>query len=267
MVRAELKAKAKSQIKGNIGKLFLIGLVEFAVLLPFIVMLFASLSSFMNEIALATMAGVELTAVPSLGIWFWIGLVGMALLVPALVLGYSKLYLGLTRGETPTVGGLFKGFSSFGKALWLDLIASFFILLWFGIPCIVGFFLTAQGSILILAGSVAAGVILSILGIILLIASLVILIIKLLAYCQINWILADNPNVTAWQAFKSSVAMMKGHKWEAFVLDLSFLGWILLGILTAGILFIWLTPYINATYANYYLALKGKNAPSAAIEQ
>ncbi len=50
---------------------------------------------------------------------------------------------------------------------------------------------------------------------------------------------------------------MDGHKWELFVLRLSFLGWDILGVLTAGIGFIWITPYKQMTYMNYYVSLVG----------
>lgn len=54
--------------------------------------------------------------------------------------------------------------------------------------------------------------------------------------------------------------LMDGHKWEFFLLRLSFLGWDLLGWLTAGIGFIWITPYKHMTYMNYYVTLvQGRN--------
>jgi len=53
--------------------------------------------------------------------------------------------------------------------------------------------------------------------------------------------------------------MMKGHKWEYFVLVFSFIGWELLTIITLYIGQLWLNPYKKATYANYYLELKKEN--------
>ena len=62
------------------------------------------------------------------------------------------------------------------------------------------------------------------------------------------------------EAFAKSKAMMKGNKWKAFVLDLSFLGWELLSLLTCGILSVfYVTPYVNATNAALYDALKEKD--------
>lgn len=50
---------------------------------------------------------------------------------------------------------------------------------------------------------------------------------------------------------------MKGHKTELFVLDLSFIGWWLLSIITLGIGFLWLVPYYRQTVANFYRKLAG----------
>ena len=49
---------------------------------------------------------------------------------------------------------------------------------------------------------------------------------------------------------------MRGHKFEYFVLEISFILWHLLGIITFGLAYIWIIPYINLTQANYYLELK-----------
>ncbi len=78
---------------------------------------------------------------------------------------------------------------------------------------------------------------------------------------MVPYILADNPGIGIMEAIKASWNMMKGHKWELFVLDLSFLGWILLDIITLGILGIfYVNPYIYSTHAAFYEALKGQTA-------
>ena len=59
--------------------------------------------------------------------------------------------------------------------------------------------------------------------------------------------------------------MTEGHKFDLFVLGLSFLGWALLCVITLGIAAIWVTPYMSATYANAYNLLKPA-APQAPIE-
>lgn len=77
------------------------------------------------------------------------------------------------------------------------------------------------------------------------------------SFRMVPYILAENPNVEATEALKMSREMMQGNKWNAFVLDLSFLGWILLTICTCGILGIfYVNPYIYATDAELYQAIK-----------
>ena len=53
---------------------------------------------------------------------------------------------------------------------------------------------------------------------------------------------------------------MKGHKWDFFILNLSFIGWSILALFTLGILCLWLVPYMNVTFANFYNSIKDENA-------
>lgn len=85
-------------------------------------------------------------------------------------------------------------------------------------------------------------------------------IIKSLSYSQLLFILVDeDEHVYYNDAITKSRQMMDGHKWELFVLHLSFLGWIILTSLTFGVLGIYTIPYMQVTFANYYLSLKGNN--------
>ena len=78
-------------------------------------------------------------------------------------------------------------------------------------------------------------------------------IIKAFSYSMTPYILADCPKVKARDALKISMDMMEGHKWEAFVLLLSFIGWILLSLLTFGLAAVfYVTPYMRSTMAVYY---------------
>lgn len=83
-------------------------------------------------------------------------------------------------------------------------------------------------------------------------------IIKAYEYRMIPYILADNPEIKQRDAFELSKKMMYGNKWRAFVLDLSFIGWQFLNLITIGILGIfYVNPFKMQTDANLYLALKG----------
>ena len=82
-------------------------------------------------------------------------------------------------------------------------------------------------------------------------------VIKSMEYMMVGNILADNPDIQPMDALRKSKQMMKGHKWNTFVLSLSFLGWEILSLFTFGLLEIfYVRPYIEATYAELYLALK-----------
>lgn len=145
------------------------------------------------------------------------------LIVPAISVSIIALYLGLINGEKPTVGGMFCRIDTFGKALWLDIITAFFISLW---------------SILFVIPGI----------------------IKAYSYAMAPYVLAENPNMTAREALNASKQMMNGHKAELFVLDLSFIGWLLLVSVTFGLASIYVAPYMSATKANFYNSIK--NAPT-----
>lgn len=96
-------------------------------------------------------------------------------------------------------------------------------------------------------------------------------IVKSYEYRMIPYILADNPDISQEAAFELSKKMMNGNKWKAFVLDLSFIGWHILAALTCGILSIFfVNPYVSATNAELYIALKntvdGEITDSRAVE-
>ena len=71
------------------------------------------------------------------------------------------------------------------------------------------------------------------------------------AYTLVVFLVIDK-NVKGQDALKESRMLMKGHKFEAFVLGLSFIGWAILVPFTFGILAIWLVPYITITFAIYF---------------
>ncbi len=81
--------------------------------------------------------------------------------------------------------------------------------------------------------------------------------IKGYSYRMVPYILAEHPEMSANEVITLSRRMMDGHKWQAFKLDLSFLGWILLGILTLGLgLIFYAEPYMESTQAALYLKLR-----------
>ena len=70
------------------------------------------------------------------------------------------------------------------------------------------------------------------------------------------YILADNPELTANEALSKSKEIMDGHKFDLFVLQLSFFWWYMLSAITFGIAYIYVIPYVSATTANFYNSIK-----------
>ena len=83
-------------------------------------------------------------------------------------------------------------------------------------------------------------------------------IIKSYSYWMVPYITAANPNLSASRVFEISKKTMNGEKWRTFVLQLSFIGWELLAILTFGIGGYFLAPYQETTYAELYAVLRQK---------
>ncbi|MEG2868907.1 MAG: DUF975 family protein [Terrisporobacter sp.] len=82
-------------------------------------------------------------------------------------------------------------------------------------------------------------------------------IVKYYEYRMIPYILSENPSISRQRAFEISKDMMRGNKWSAFILDLSFLGWEILSLLTLGILGIfYVNPYVQSTNAELYAFLR-----------
>lgn len=84
-------------------------------------------------------------------------------------------------------------------------------------------------------------------------------IIKSYEYSMVPYILAEDPNLPSNEAIGRSIDITNGHKWDMFVLDLSFLGWYILGLIFFGIGGIFVNPYKEATMAKLYNILSGND--------
>jgi integral membrane protein len=145
----------------------------------------------------------------------------MTILLLPLMWGFYTMYLDHIRGEKVGLGNLFQGYSKewFSKSLLTLLLMYVYILLW--------------TLLLIIPG-----------------------IIKALSYAMTPYVLKDNPNMKSNEAIEESMRLMSGHKAELFLLSLSFIGWALLSLLTLGIGFLWLIPYMQTACAYFYEDLK-----------
>ncbi|MEI9935004.1 MAG: DUF975 family protein [Ferruginibacter sp.] len=148
------------------------------------------------------------------------GIVGSLLIGGPMLVGVAVFSLSLSRNTYPRFEQIFDGFKKFDVALGAYLLTFIFVLLW--------------SLLLIIPGIIAA-----------------------LSYSMTFFILADNDSIGAMEAIDQSKAMMDGYKWKLFYLGLRFLGLALLCILTLGIGFLWLIPYIQVTMAKFYDDLKG----------
>lgn len=151
-----------------------------------------------------------------------VGSVAAAIIVtPAFSLSLVRVYLLVTDGCKPEAGDAFSGFDDFWSAFKVTFLVGLFTMLWsllFWIPGII----------------------------------------KGLSYSQAMYILAENKGKPALECINESKAMTNGHKGELFVLALSFIGWAMLGAITFGIAYIWILPYMQATYTNVYRWLKAE---------
>ena len=92
-------------------------------------------------------------------------------------------------------------------------------------------------------------------------------IIKAFSYALTPYILLDEPELTAKQAIARSCEIMQGRRWKLFCLYLSFIGWGILCLLTFGIGFLWLAPYMNASIAAFYEDARAEYEAENSIEQ
>jgi len=77
------------------------------------------------------------------------------------------------------------------------------------------------------------------------------------SYAMTDYILAENPELTADEAITKSKEMMMGNRFRFFCLQFSFIGWDILATLAFGIGHLWLTPYKQAAYAAFYREVSG----------
>lgn len=134
--------------------------------------------------------------------------------------GLFQCFLAVARGknETYELKELLAGKDHIGKLLLLSVMRNLFLFLWMLVP-IVGF-------------------------------------VKIYSYYMTYYIQCDHPEYSWKEAITESRRMMDGYKWKLFCLELSFIGWDIVGMLTMGIGTYWVAPYKYAAVANFYEDLK-----------
>lgn len=132
-----------------------------------------------------------------------------------LSLGVALFFLSIARGGKAALGMMFDGFQQFGNAVGAYLLMILFTLLW--------------TLLLIIPGILAS-----------------------LSYSMTFYIIADNPSVGVMEAIDRSKQMMYGNRWKYFCLQWRFFWWSLLCLLTCGIGYLWLAPYIVTSNTRFY---------------
>ena len=141
------------------------------------------------------------------------------LIISPIVWGVMISFLGRFRGEEIEIGQLFDGFNDYVRIAGTFLLMYLYIFLW--------------TLLLIIPG-----------------------LIKQYSYAMTPYILKDEPELTFNGVIEKSMDMMDGNKMKLFLLDLSFIGWAFLSILTLGIGLLWLYPYMFSARAAFYEDLK-----------
>ncbi|MDD2190248.1 MAG: DUF975 family protein [Eubacteriales bacterium] len=141
-----------------------------------------------------------------------------------MILGYAMFCISLFRKRETSPAEVLYGFERFVKSFGLYIVISLFIFLW--------------ALLLIIPGIIAA-----------------------YRYSMSFYILADNPDMGIMEALNRSKIMMRGNKWKLFCLNLSFIGWAILCVLSFGVGFLWLIPYVEVSIIAFYDIANGSLRP------
>jgi len=217
--RKDLKSKAKTILKGNYWPAFLVS---------FIILITGGSHNHGEFGSGAGSSGGSSAMGGNFEIFFFTGAVILVLVILRVFIGYilevggRKYYIQLSNGKSniANLGYVLKEGSYFNVFITM-LLRSIYLILW--------------TLLLIIPG-----------------------IIKLYAYRMVPYILADNPDIKAGRAIQLSKEMTDGEKMDIFILDLSFLGWFILGSLLFGIGIFFVQPYYDSTNGELYLKLRKK---------
>lgn len=135
--------------------------------------------------------------------------------------GFTVYFLNLIRKEDISYERLFDGYKDFIRTFLMEFL--------YCIAMMIGFILLIIPGIIVSIG-----------------------------LCMAPYILKDDPQISAMDSLMKSWQITKGHKMEIFWLGLSFIGWIILGLVTFGIGLILVAPYMETSFAHFYEDLKNQ---------
>jgi uncharacterized membrane protein len=221
--RPALKRKAKETLRSHSPRIYLVGILcSLLTTIGATATEWPTIRLLLRAESLEEMLYLyENSTAVSTGFALSIATLAMTLFVNLVTYGWQLFSLRASREEeTGGAETLFSCFQQFWRFLLAQLLMNLFITLW--------------SLLFVIPGIIAA-----------------------FAYSQTIYIMLDNPQISPLEAIGASKQLMRGHKFEYFTLQLSFLGWAYLSIFTFGLLGIWLNPYMQVTMANYYNALTG----------
>lgn len=234
---SELKNLAKIKLEGHFGHaicaMLLVECIEYIV------------ASLINTIA----PGSD---VPSLILYFLLSAV-VSILLGAFNTGLAYYFLSLACTKPCTSSAVFYGFKTQpDKSVKVSLVHS-----------LVNLFCLTPFQFFFLLFSVQRSMTYFILMVITMVVGLLIYIPVSLLLSQTYFLIVDFPNYSAKEVLRTSCKIMKKHMWKLFYIELSFLPLMLLCVLTFGLGFLWLMPYMQMTYACFYLDILNPQKVSA----
>lgn len=236
---ADLKANARAALLGRystfIGAGLISGLISGLLETPF--------SRMLQE-------GVYYTRFIRI-IWGYTGMVFVSLIGALFTIGTMYMHVKAAKNNRPVLADLLFPFKNRPDKF----IGCQFLLI------LISFVCTLPGTIVTMLAGLAAirtadniSTLLNV-GMVLLAIGFIVMIILTISLSQSLYLLIDQPNLRVTEAMRKSMRLMKGNKMRYFLLELSFIGWILLGLLTLGIGLLWILPYITQTNTQFYLNL------------
>jgi len=175
--------------------------------------------------------------------------------------GVCSFFLNLSKRRETKVSDLFVGFRSgasyywkiIGASLLLGLIIIGWVLLLLVLPIAIVMGVAFFNHLLVNPWLHPVIVVMALVGMMALIR-------VIYSYKMTFFILADETNIRAIDSIRRSKIAMRGNRWKLFMLQLRFLGWSLLALLTCGIGFLWVIPYIQTATAHFYLDVKERES-------
>ena len=187
------------------------------------------------------------STVPMQAVLYYLASFIIALIELLLNCGLKRIHLGIARGQQVQISDMFWVLKNRPDRI---LIGGFLITLITWVPMIPSyvFDLTAPETL-----STANYLIISEL---LSMAGLFVGFLITLPLYFVFWIYAEDPDIDTRDAFRRSISLTRGVRWRLILMELSFIGWMLLGALSLGIGLLWIMPYMEQSFTNIYLDQK-----------